>query len=63
MKIGLFTAIAIVVLAITLGGAIVWGVGNLVIYAFNLPYEFTYLQGCAVSLALSVIRGGIRTKG
>ena len=35
---------------------IIWGIGNLLIWAFSLNFVFTYIQALAVTLLLIVVR-------
>lgn len=45
-------ALFIVAFYVVLGGLIVWGVGNGIIYLFGLSSTWTYWQGCVTGMVL-----------
>lgn len=53
----LFTiaGLLIVILLYALSGLILWGVGSLLVWAFGIDFQFTYLMGLALAIVLSVV--------
>lgn len=50
--------VAGIIMAYTLA---IWGVGSLVIYAFGLAYEWTFLKSlCVTLITLLLIPGGLK---
>lgn len=39
-----------------LSGLIFWGIGNLIVYVFNISYTWTYLHGLAIALVYATIK-------
>lgn len=59
-------AVAIIVLIIVaivyaISGLCMWGIGNFVIYVFEIDYEWTYLHGLATSIVLAVVGSAFKS--
>lgn len=52
---GTITGIIIIAMIECLLGLIVWGIGSLVIFAFGIDFQFTYLMALAVVLVLDIL--------
>lgn len=48
-----FLILAISVLAIE--GLIFWGIGSLIIYVFNIPFSWGFLEGVVVALCFEIL--------
>lgn len=46
-----------------LQGLIYWGIGSFVCWAFSIPYTFTFSQGIAIALIVSILGGLFKGKG
>lgn len=57
---GVITGLIIVALCICLEGLIVWGIGSLIIFAFDINFQFTYLMALAIALVLDILGFTIR---
>ena len=45
-----------VIAGIFIGSLIFWGLGNLIIYVFNISYNWTFLHGLVCQLLYMLIR-------
>lgn len=44
-------------LVIVIGGLIMWGIGNLIIYVFHINYDWTFLHGIVADLIFLMLKG------
>ena len=62
----IFIILAIIagaIVGLLINGLIWWGIGNLVIYVFNIDYVWTFLHGLCISLiTVSLIPHNLRIK-
>lgn len=49
--------IIILILVIGAQGLIYWGIGAFICFAFQIPFNFTFLHGIAIGLIVSIISG------
>ena len=54
---GILFAIIILILVIGVQGLIYWGIGAFICFAFQIPFNFTFLHGIAIGLIVSIISG------
>lgn len=45
----------LVIFLYAFSGLVLWGIGSLLVYAFEMDFQFTYLMGLALALILSVV--------
>lgn len=53
----LLLAVSILLIALGINTLTFWGVGNLVIYAFNIDYTWTILHGFVFALVWNIVKG------
>ena len=40
-----------------LSGLMIWGIGNLIIWAFGLTFTFTFWMGLCIAIVLTILSG------
>ncbi len=48
-------AIVIIIVSIVVGGLVIWGLGNFIIWAFNVNFEWNLFRGMATYLVIWVM--------
>ena len=44
------------IIAFAIMGLIFWGIGSFIVWAFSIPYNWTYLHGIATALIICVVK-------
>lgn len=52
---GIIAFLILVISVLTIEGLIFWGIGSLIIYVFNIPFSWGFLEGVVVALCFEML--------
>lgn len=56
VTIGCLGTILYLILTILVNGLVFWGLGSLIIYVFNIDYNYTYFQAVIVGTVWAILK-------
>jgi len=52
---GIIAFLILVISVLAIEGLIFWGIGSLIIYVFNIPFSWGFLEGVVVALCFEML--------
>lgn len=56
----IFIVLVIAAFIVGIQGLVYWGIGSFICWAFAIPYTFTFWQGIAIAIVISILGGLIK---